>query len=118
MRAAAAAWLVLVVALPAAGAPPRHAVLQLKSTSPVIVRGSGFGAAEQVTLTLSAGRVRAAATVRARRNGSFTARFGGVRVNRCAEFTVRAVGRRGSRAILQVSPACERRKGPPKRALP
>jgi len=118
MRAVAAAWLVLVVALPAAGAPPRHAVLQLKSTSPVIVRGSGFGAAEQVTLTLSAGRVGDTTTVGAKRNGSFTARFAHVRLDRCTEFAVRAVGRRGSRAILQVSPACERRKGPPKRALP
>lgn len=117
MRAAAAALLVLVLALPAPGAQPRRAALQLQSISPVTVRGSGFGAAEQVTLTLSAGRVRAATTVGAKRNGSFTARFAKVRLDRCTEFTVRAVGRRGSRAILQVSPACKTRKGPPKRAL-
>lgn len=118
MRAAAAALLVLVLAFPASGAPPRRAALQLQSATPVTVRGSGFGAAERVTLTLSSGRVRASATVGAKRNGSFVARFAGVRLDRCAEFTVRAVGGRGSRAILQVSPACKQRKGPPKRALP
>lgn len=118
MRAAAAALLVLVLAFPASGAPPRRAALQLQSIAPVTVRGSAFGAAERVTLTLSAGRVRATTTAAARRNGSFTARFARVRLDRCTEFTVRAVGRRGSRAILQVSPACTQRKGPPKRALP
>jgi len=118
MRSAAAALLVLVLALPAAGAPPRRAALQLQATAPVSVRGTGFGAREQVALTLVAGRVRGASTVRAKANGAFVARFQRARLGRCAEFTVRAVGRRGSRAILQVSPACERRKGPPKRALP
>jgi hypothetical protein len=118
MRAAAAAMLVLVLAFPASGAPPRRAALQLQSTSPVAVRGSGFGAAEQVTLTLSAGRARATTTVGAKRNGSFTARFRTVRLDRCTEFTVRAVGRQGSRATLQVSRGCTQRKGPPTRALP
>ena len=116
MRAAAAAVLVLVLAFPASGAPPRRAALQLQSTAPVTVRGSGFGAAERVTLTLAAGRVRGTTTVGAKRSGSFSARFGRVRLDRCTEFTVRAVGRQGSRAILQVSPACTTRKGLPKRA--
>jgi hypothetical protein len=117
MRAAAAALLVLVLALPAAGAPPRRAALQLQATAPVTVRATGFGAREPVVLTLAAGRVRGTSVVRASARGAFTARFQRVRLGRCAEFTVRAVGRQGSRAILQVSPACKTRKGPPKRAL-
>jgi hypothetical protein len=49
----------------------------------------------------------------AQRNGTFTARFA-LRLGRCATFTVRAVGVRGSRAILQVEPGCEtkRTRGP------
>ena len=55
--------------------------------------------------------------MRAKRDGSFAASFE-LRLDRCAAFTVRATGARGSRAVLQVEPACEQKKGkgPPKRA--
>ena len=55
--------------------------------------------------------------VRAKRDGSFQASFD-LRLDRCTAFTVRAAGARGSRAVLQVEPACKQKgKGPPKRAL-
>ncbi len=41
----------------------------------------------------------------AHRNGRFAARFD-LRLKRCTPFTVRAIGRLGSRAILHVEPTC------------
>jgi hypothetical protein len=120
MRAAAVALLALGLAIPAAGAPPpRRASLQLVASKPaVVVLGTGFGARERVALTLRAPAGSRLVRVRATRAGSFRARFAGLRVDRCAGFSVTAVGSRGSRAVLQAAPACGKRKGPPKRALP
>jgi hypothetical protein len=106
MRAAAAAVLVLVLALPAAAAPPRRATLELVSLAPLVVEGRGFGNLERVALTASAPSTRRTLTIVARRSGSFSARFA-LRLGPCARLTVRAVGVRGSRAILQVEPGCK-----------
>ena len=106
MRAAAAAVLVLVLALPAAAAPPRRATLELASLAPVVVTGRGFGNLERVTLTASAESAQRVVRVVARRDGSFTARFK-LRLGPCATLMVRAIGVRGSRAILQVEPGCK-----------
>ena len=118
MRVAAVAMLTLVLALPAPAAPaPKRASLQLESTAPLVVRGKHFGTREPVLLTYTApGLTPRVVTVRAKRDGSFRATFP-LRLDRCAAFTVRAAGLRGTRAVLQVEPACEeKRKGPPKRA--
>ena len=113
----AAAVLVLVLALPALGASPRRASLKIESIAPLVVTGTHFGAREPVILSfLAANLTRRAIGVRAKRNGSFRASFG-LRLDRCAAFTVRAAGIRGSRAVLQVDPACKKGKGPPKRGL-
>jgi len=118
MRAAAAAVLVLLLALPAAAAQPRRATLRLATLAPLVVHGRGFGKAERVVLTAAAPSARRMLGVVARRNGSFIARFD-LRLGRCTPVTVRAVGVRGSRAILQVEPGCdkdkkekEKRRGP------
>lgn len=105
MRPAAAAVLVLVLALPAGAAQPRRATLKLAALAPLVVKGRGFGKGERVVLTASAPSAQRMLGVVARRNGSFTARFD-LRLGRCAPLTVRAVGVRGSRAILQVEPGC------------
>lgn len=105
MRAAAAAVLVLLLALPAAAAQPRRATLKLASMAPLAVQGRGFGTEERVVLTAAAPSVQRTVGIVARRNGAFTARFA-LRLGRCAPLTVRAVGVRGSRAILQVQPGC------------
>lgn len=116
MVRAAAAALVLVVALPATGAAPRRAALQLESTRPLIVSGRHFGAGESVLLTyVAADETRRVVAVRATPTGSFRATFA-LRPGRCDSFTVRAAGLRGSRAVLQVERGCEKGKGPPKRA--
>ena len=119
MRIVAAAVLTLVLALPAPAAPvPQRASLNLVSTSPLVIGGKHFGAREAVLLTYQTPDLsRRVVGVRAKRDGSFRATFG-LRLDRCAVFTVRAAGLRGTRAVLQVEPACEKRKGPPKRALP
>jgi hypothetical protein len=113
MRTAAAVVLVLVLALPAAAAPPKRATLQLAGLAPLAVNGRGFGKGERVVLTASAPSAQRALGVHAKRNGTFKARFD-LRLGRCAPLTVRAVGSLGSRAILQVEPGCknERRRGP------
>jgi len=73
------------------------------------VEGRAFGARERVVLTATAPGAQRLLGIVARRNGSFTVRFE-LRLGRCTSLTVRAVGVRGSRAILQVEPGCERKK--------
>ena len=107
MRAAAAVGfvLVLVFALPALGAQPRRAALELRSTDPVVVLGRGFAPREPVLLTATTGSIRRIVPLIARRNGTFKARFR-LHLGRCSPVTVLAVGTRGSRAILKVDPGC------------
>lgn len=117
MRVAAVAVLMLVLAVPAPGASsPRRAALKLDSLAPLVVRGKQFGAREPVVVTyFAADQSRRVVGVRSKRDGSFQAEFD-LRLDRCAVFTVRAAGLRGSRALLQVERACKNGKGPPKRA--
>ena len=118
MRAVAVAMLTLVLALPAPAAPGQsRAALTLESTAPLVVGGTGFGSREPVLLTYTgADLTRRVLGVRATRAGAFRAKFT-IGPGRCAAFTVRAAGVRGSRAVLQVDPACDRNpKGPPKQA--
>jgi hypothetical protein len=107
MRAAAAALLVLLLALPASAAPAKRATLKLADLSPLVVQGRGFGSQERVVLTAQSPSAQRILGVAARRNGTFTIRFD-LRLGRCAPLTVRAVGGRGSRAILQIEPGCDR----------
>ena len=120
MRVAVAAVLMLVFAIPAQGASsPRRASLKLGSVAPLVIGGKQFGARGPVVVTYVAaadGTTRRVG-LRAKRDGSFLASFE-LRLDRCTAFTVRAAGARGSRAVLQVEPACKQKdKGPPKRAL-
>lgn len=111
MRSAAAALAVLILALPSWGAQPRPASLQLVQRAPLTVAGRGFSGREPVTLTAAArGAVRSVA-VTSGRNGRFRVRFD-LRLTRCSAFVVRAVGRLGSRAILQVEPGCKPQQKP------
>ena len=119
MRVAVAAVLMLVLAIPAHGASsPRRASLKLDSVAPLVIGGRQFGAREPVVVTyIAADETTRRVGVRAKRDGSFQASFD-LRLDRCTAFTVRAAGARGSRAVLQVEPACKQKsKGPPKRAL-
>ena len=109
--------LMLVLAVPAQGASQRRASLSLESLAPLVVRGTQFGFRERVVVTyLGSDQFTRTVGASSSRNGRFEASFD-VRVDRCTAFTVRASGTRGSRAVLQVEPACDKkRKGPPERA--
>jgi hypothetical protein len=90
---------VSAVAIPSiAGGAPR-AKVRMVTLSPLEIRGTHFHPRERVRVTATPGgrrRVRTAA------NGTFTASFGTVPVDRCngARLTVVALGSRGDRAEL------------------
>jgi hypothetical protein len=109
--------LMLVLAVPAQGASQRRAALKLESLAPLVVRGTQFGFREPVVVTyLGSNKSTRTVGATSTRKGRFEASFD-VRLDRCTAFTVRASGTRGSRAVLQVEPACDKkRKGPPERA--
>ena len=115
MRIVAAAVLTLVLALPAPGAPaPRRASLQLVSTAPLVIGGRHFGMREAVLLTYVTPDLSRTVGVRAKRDGSFQASFE-LRLDRCAVFTVRAAGVRGTGGAAGGARLREA-QGPPKRA--
>jgi hypothetical protein len=106
MRVCAIIVLGLVLALPAGGAQPRRATLELRSTAPLVVSGSGFGAREHVVVVAALPGKQRIVNAVARPNGRFTARFE-LRLKRCTPLAVRAIGRLGSRAILHVEHDCD-----------
>jgi hypothetical protein len=111
MRVAAAIGLALVLVLPAWGGQPRRASLELRSTNPIVVLGRGFAPREPILVTAIAPSAQRIVPLVARRNGTFKARFK-LRLRRCEPLTVRAIGTRGSHAILQAEPGCRSREGP------
>ena len=72
--------------------------------SPLVVRGSGFGAAERVSVTIT-GAGRYVRTITATRSGAIVARWS-TETNAkaaCAALFVRAVGARGATATAKVA---------------
>jgi hypothetical protein len=110
MRLAVVLALAFVLALPAQGAKPRPA-LSLAAAAPLTVTGTGFGPREPVLLTATFDGKRRFTGPVARRNGTFTARFN-ARITSCTNLVVRAIGGRGSRAILRTKVACTKKRGP------
>jgi hypothetical protein len=101
--------LLLGVSLPAtvaSGSFSDRGGLRLVDRSPVVVRGTGFEAAEQVSISLSAG-TRSVRRAQATETGTFVVRFS-VSLGRCARYSVQAFGSGGSRARLvsRVALAC------------
>lgn len=101
---AVAALLVLLGASCSAGAEPAQpaaaAKLMPRSLEPLQLAGSGFKRRERVRITVTpTGSEAHSKRLRAKRNGSFTARFAGV--DACNGIEAVAVGRRGSRASFQ-----------------
>jgi hypothetical protein len=98
-----AAALLIATALLAAGSAsgaPAKPRLELWGLNPVRVHGTHFRAAETVTVSLATeGTV--SRTARADRRGTFAVSFP-VRLTRCGSATVRATGRQGSRATLEL----------------
>lgn len=103
--------MVAVAAAPVASAA--RPTLRVVDRSPLTVKGERFHSRENVLLTLTAGRTRIARHARATPAGSFVVSFGKVSIDVCAGYVVRAVGSRGSSAILRSPPIlCPPRPGP------
>jgi hypothetical protein len=106
MRTVLAAGVVAALCCSAAAwgstAPP---ALRIAATQPLAVRGLHFAPRERVRVYLL-GQQPELRRVRATATGSFRVAFGDVSVDRCSAFALRAVGARGSRAALHVSPLC------------
>ena len=87
----------------AGGAAAEHgagAKLLPRSLQPLELKGSGFKRRERVRVTVTpTGSDGVSKRLRAKRNGSFTVAFPGVRT--CNGIEAVAVGRRGSRASFQ-----------------
>jgi len=95
----------------AAGAPERPAAapsLRLVHAQPFTVAGKGFGARERIRMTVAHEEQTVVRLLRANRTGSFVAGFAELTPRRCAGWLARAIGARGSRAILKLAaPACQ-----------
>jgi hypothetical protein len=101
--------LLLVAVLLAALAPSLapagslRARVWLADRSPLVVRGSGFAAAERVTVTVT-GAGRFVRTVTATRSGAIVARWRSVPAKAgCAALFIRAAGARGTVVTLKVA---------------
>ena len=95
-----------------AGEPVRaRPLLQLKAIAPLEIAGQGFGSGEVVRLVVVTEGLQRTRTAIASAKGALRMRFE-LRVERCAELTVRAAGSLGSRAVLRRSSSCARAKPP------
>ena len=70
------------------------------------VRGTGFQAAEHVTLTLVVNRATSIRHPKANAVGNFVSAYAGVTIGHCRGYVLRAVGDKGSRAALHFIPEC------------
>jgi hypothetical protein len=105
-RLSASLVVFLTAAVGAAGAQTVAAkpVLQLVQRSPLKVQGSHFKARERVRLTATSTSGSAVVTARTTRLGQVVATFSNFSAPICDGLTVTAVGTRGDRATLVVSP--------------
>lgn len=98
-RAAPAALLAALALAPSAGAADGP-TLRVVATTPLVLAGRGFGAGETVRVTVATGygaRVQRVVAVR----GGFKVTFRALPAAGCgAPYLARAVGARGSRAVL------------------
>ncbi|MGZ4440027.1 MAG: hypothetical protein ACXVZN_06615 [Gaiellaceae bacterium] len=86
----------------AAAASPR---LRIVDRSPLALSGSGFGARERVSVTVSVGGKGDHAALRATGKGTFLVRFPALVYDRChGALKVVAVGARGHRAGFSLQP--------------
>ena len=93
----------LLLAVAPAGATRTRPTLKLAKRTPVTVHGVYFKSLERVTVTATVAGIRTAKRVRASQTGSFTLAFGAdVVTDRCSGFVVRAVGARGSVAVVKL----------------
>jgi len=75
--------------------------LRVLDRAPLTLKGTYFRSRERVRITVVTTETRTR-TVRAARDGSFTAQFDAVAVGRCGGLALQAVGAQGSRASVKV----------------
>jgi hypothetical protein len=101
------AGLVLAVgsgAATAQGTATAKPLLQLVQRTPLKIQGSHFKALERVRLTAVSTAGQAVMTTRSTRLGRVVATFGNYSAPLCRRLAVTAVGARGDRATLVVTP--------------
>jgi hypothetical protein len=104
------ALLVGLILATASAATRTRPTLSVRGTGPIVLAGRHFAAHERVRITSSAG---GPVRVRANSRGAFTAVLGTISPDRCAGLRFRAVGLRGSVAILKLPlPACWTERSP------
>jgi hypothetical protein len=96
---------VVALLLPLQGSAAGSAGLRIVDPSPLVVRGTGFGALEHVTVTAFMPDGSFVRRVVATRAGTFTVRFSAGAEWCSGVREVRAVGRKGSRAAVWTKPA-------------
>jgi hypothetical protein len=92
--------LLLATALSSAGSAKAKPTIVLVDASPVVVAGRGFVRAERVTLRAAVNGRHITRRVVANRVGRFTVSLAATNAA-CNPFTISAVGRAGSRAMLR-----------------
>jgi hypothetical protein len=106
MRALAAVVLALIVCTPVF-ARSESAHLRISHVSPVTAKGAGFKSREFVKVTLKMRHLKKVHGAQATANGTFSVKWPGVSIQNC-DWSITAVGGRGSRASLRSSPsACQ-----------
>ena len=103
MRALAAVVLALIVCAPVL-ARSQSAHLRISHVSPLTAKGTGFKAREFVKVTLQMGHLKKAHGAQAAANGTFSVKWAGISIQNC-NWSITAVGGRGSRAALHSNPA-------------
>lgn len=79
--------------------------VRIVTPAPLVLSGTGFRTLEKVRLTVELGKTKVVRRVRASRDGTFGARFLGIRYDRChGALAVRAFGARGSVVAWKVVP--------------
>jgi hypothetical protein len=102
-------WIVTAVVFLALTAPglagTKQARVAIVKTSPVVVHGTGFVAAERVTVTVYA-KTNRTRIVTATSTGTFVVRFAHFAIPRCTAYGVRAKGNHGSLVSWKIAPMC------------
>jgi hypothetical protein len=70
----------------------------------VTAKGTGFKAREFVTVTLKMGHLKKVHGAQAAANGAFSVKWTGITIQNC-DWSITAVGGRGSRASVRGNPA-------------
>ncbi|MGZ4289459.1 MAG: hypothetical protein ACXVQQ_01185 [Gaiellaceae bacterium] len=105
MRVMLLSWVFLALLVPVAASATGRSHVRLMTFSPLVVRGTGFKAHEEVVVTVRSGSASRVARVNSSATGTFTARFARTLPGAaCRGVAVSAVGALGDRAAWKSPP--------------